>query len=676
MITAEKLDMPTHFEEIRWLLQASRTPRLRTHRQFAEKEIVLPRTGPKGGRRFKCEFQPYTGLWYDAIGSGLFNRFIATGPSQSGKTLNCFVEPIVYHLFERRENVIAFAPDDAICEQKWLIDILPIIQESQYARFLPKRGGGAQGGFDRLIKFANGTYIIWMIGGGGDKNKSAATARVAVGTEVNGMRTGAATSLESGPLEQIEARLRSHGPRAIMYMECTVDTEDGPIWTGLKSGTDSRIALKCPHCPEWVTPEREDFAGWETAQNELEAEQKGRFYCPQCGTGWSPLQRREANVAAKLVHRGQVIAQDGTISGSVPQTRTFSMRWSAVNNLFAEESQIGLEEWKAARKADRESAERERCQFVWTIPVADTSTVFEISETLVASRLTGLPRYMLPADTQSLVCKIDVHARWHYWAVMACGPEIDGRGRAYSVVHYGIQRTTFDEGSSFKEAIIAGLEAIKRELEETEWKTTAGDAWSVDLVDVDAGFEQDAVLEFVTKATSTETAWTMSKGEGDNYVHPKKETKDTKLGNHWYRSRQQKKKESNKKDWWLTIAETNWWMRQVHAGFMSDAFEDDGTRKPGSIALWGDDPKAHMERVDKTISRSSWASQLVAWKWQEKTTPKTGTTMAWVPQYGDGKDDHFFDVGYGLLVASSLVADIRKRAAQEDQAISLSEWFR
>jgi hypothetical protein len=53
-------------------------------REFAEAEIVIP-DGPYQGRRFRCSRQPYTKLWFDAVDSGRWNRFVATGPTQSGR---------------------------------------------------------------------------------------------------------------------------------------------------------------------------------------------------------------------------------------------------------------------------------------------------------------------------------------------------------------------------------------------------------------------------------------------------------------------------------------------------------------------------------------------------------------------------------------------------------------
>lgn len=94
---------PTHHDLSTFLAQARPRP-LRTMRTFAEEEIVIP-DGPYVGRRFRCSRQPYTGLWFDQVDSGRWNRCVATGPTQSGKTLSCFIIPLLYHLFEIQETV-------------------------------------------------------------------------------------------------------------------------------------------------------------------------------------------------------------------------------------------------------------------------------------------------------------------------------------------------------------------------------------------------------------------------------------------------------------------------------------------------------------------------------------------------------------------------------------------
>jgi len=116
--------------DLQWFLNRARPSRRRSLRQFAEQEIVVP-DGPYAGRRFRCSRQPYSGLWFDAVDSGRWSRCVATGPTQSGKTLSCFVIPLLYHLFEIGETVICGLPDMDMAGDKWREDILPAIDQSR-----------------------------------------------------------------------------------------------------------------------------------------------------------------------------------------------------------------------------------------------------------------------------------------------------------------------------------------------------------------------------------------------------------------------------------------------------------------------------------------------------------------------------------------------------------------
>src|SRR5690606_35925468 len=128
---------PTH-GELSWLLRQARPRPIRSMRQFAEQGGVIP-DGPFAGRHFRCSRPPYTGLWFDAVDSGRWTRCVATGPTQSGKTLSCFVIPLLYHLFEFGETVICGLPDLGMAADKWRVDILPAIEQSRYRDQLPRR---------------------------------------------------------------------------------------------------------------------------------------------------------------------------------------------------------------------------------------------------------------------------------------------------------------------------------------------------------------------------------------------------------------------------------------------------------------------------------------------------------------------------------------------------------
>jgi len=260
-------------------------------RRFAEEEVVIP-DDPFAGRRFRCSRQPYTGLWFDQVDSGEWGRCVATGPTQSGKTLTCFVIPLLYHLFEMDETVICGVPDMDMAADKWKLDILPVIERSKFKHLLPSTGGDSRGGrVVDAIRFNNGAVLKFMSGGGADKSRAGFTARVVVIAETDGMDKPGITSRESDKVTQLEARTRAYGSRRKVYMECTVSAERGRTWQEYSNGTKSNIVLPCPCCNAWVSPEREHLTGWQGAESQAAARKLAGFACPSCGSCWDDAQR-------------------------------------------------------------------------------------------------------------------------------------------------------------------------------------------------------------------------------------------------------------------------------------------------------------------------------------------------------------------------------------------------
>lgn len=426
--------------ELRWLVERARPRRLRSMRAFAEEEIVIP-GGPFCGRRFRCERQPYTKLWFDAVDSGLWSRCVATGPTQSGKTLSCFTIPLLYHLFEIGETVICGLPDMDMASDKWREDILPAIERSRYRNLLPSQGSGSRGGKVETIQFTNGATLKFMSGGGRDKSRAGFTSRVVVVTETDGLDESGTTSRESDKVTQLEARTRAYGNRKRIYLECTVSTERGRTWQEYIKSTHSRIVLLCPHCAQWVSPEREHLIGWQTADSMADARENAQFVCPSCQEPWSNAEREAANRSAKLLHENQTIDADGEISGEPPRVDTLGFRWSGVHNLFATPGDLAADEWRAIRAVDEENAEREMRQFVWCLPVA-SSTQDEISLEIadIIARGIGMPRGVVPATAQWLTAGIDLGKYLIHWIVVAWSEDATGQ-----VIDYGRIETACDD---------------------------------------------------------------------------------------------------------------------------------------------------------------------------------------------------------------------------------------
>jgi phage terminase large subunit GpA-like protein len=661
MIVAEQIK--TLLEDFRNSFRAARPRAIRPISQFAEEEIRLYK-GPAAGRFFKIDRQPFSRLWFDLIESGKFQRYAITGPVQSGKTLLASVIPVMYYLFEMQEDVIFGIPSMAMAKDKWEQDFRPFIKASRYASLMPKKGQGHKGGPFESITFENGVTFKFMSAKGDDAKRSGYTGRVLVMTEVDKYDEASESSDEGDPVSQMLARLKAHRAEdTIVFMEATPSTDEGRVWQEYINGSGSRIATPCPHCSHYVTLEREDLIGWQDATTEVEASIKAAFACPACGGLWSRDQRKEANRLAKLVHRGQEILPEGTIYGSLPETFTAGFRWNAANNVIKDAGDFATEEFRAKRSPNPETAEKVMLQFTWAKPwTGQLSTEqIDVTERMVASRLYCIPQGVLPKGTETLVVHIDVHKRNHYWTVLA------GRANSiFDVVDYGIMPTPYAGEKNPQEAILAGLRAVRKLLEDKDWVTVDGDAMVIDVHLVDAGYEIETGLLFTRESGKS---WYLIKGEGTpshtKYNQPKQSTKEIWLSDHWHFAMQPA-------GWWLIKGEADHWMRCVHNGLATAPFREDGTRNPGSIVLYGSDPTIHTRNVDRTIARSSFAAQLVAWKWEppdERTV-----TCEWVPQYSkDGRDDHFFDNMYNCLIADRLARALRVHAASKTPAKPVSQ---
>jgi phage terminase large subunit GpA-like protein len=488
--TAKALNHPTR-DDLAWFLRQARSRRLRSMREFAEQEIVIP-DGPFAGRRFRCARQPYTGLWFDAVDSGRWSRCVATGPTQSGKTLTCFVIPLLYHLFERGETVICGLPDMDMAADKWREDLQPAIEQSRFRDLLPRRGGGSRGGRVESLQFANGATLKFMSGGGSDKSRAGFTARVVVITETDGLDRPGGASRESDKVTQLEARTRAYGSRKRIYMECTVSTEEGRTWQEYHQGTQSRIVIRCPICQAWASPEREHLTGWQGAETQAAARSAGAFCCSSCGELWSADQRALANRDCRLVHQGQSIDAEGNIGGASPDTDTLGFRWSAVNNLFLTPGDLAADEWRASRSADEENAEREMRQFVWCLPtVAAKWEETSVKAHELASRIAPLARGIVPSTAERLTAAIDLGKYLCHWIVVAWSPRAVGH-----VVDYG-RLEVASEDLGVEQALLVALREFKALVQEG-WPrgTAAGNRLLSDQVWIDSGYMTPVVYAF------------------------------------------------------------------------------------------------------------------------------------------------------------------------------------
>jgi phage terminase large subunit GpA-like protein len=544
-------------DEIGWAFANCRAPRIRTMRRFAESEIIIP-DGQYQGLAFRCERQPYTGLFFDAVDSGRWPRICATGPTQSGKTLCAYIVPLLYHLFEIQETVVCGLPDMDMAADKWSVDILPAIERSRYRDQIPKRGGGSRGGRVESVRFQNGQTLKFMSSGGGDKQRAGFTSRVLVITETDGMDAAGATSREADKITQMEGRLRSQAKAfQRIYMECTVSTEKGRTWQEYLGGTQSRIVMPCQHCRSGVCPEREHLVGWQDADTIVAAGRQAAWHCPACGEVWSEQDRLASNLAAKLVHRGEEIDDDGTIHGDPVETLTLGFRWSAVNNMFIPAGDVGMDEWRAQRAVNQDNAEKEMRQFVYALPYLPPDVeLTPLTDKDIKRRVTRLPRGLAPAGTRFVTVGCDMGKHLAHYVVVAWTP-----GGAIHIVDYSPLGIESDKFGTEQGTLVALREL--RDVCLAGWTMEGSGAIIPAQVWIDARWfgNKDAVYQFCREERSERFRPTMgysaTQHRDRTYSSPTKHTNDVRcIGDNYHLSRL-----SDARLWLVHVNADHWKMR-------------------------------------------------------------------------------------------------------------------
>jgi phage terminase large subunit GpA-like protein len=623
-------------ESARRMIAQAKARRLRTMREFAEREIYLPEDNQ---RRYSCETQPYARLWFDAVDSGLFRDHYSTGPSQSGKTLTCTIVPTTYHLFEVVERVIYGLPDMDMAKDKWELDVQPVIEASRYREFLPTRGDGSKGGTPKLVRFGNGAPLRFMGAGGGDKQRAHYTARVLVATEINGYGQPGKTSTEGDKLEQMIARLRKYDRNRRIFGECTVTDKLGKVTVMIETGTDSRIALPCPGCGEYVTLGREHLVGWQEADSQIEAEEKGRWICPECGALWDDAERRAANRRGVLVHKGQTVDREGVVHGPMPPTRSLGFRWSAVNNLFAATSTLAGEEWLAARAEDLENTEKVRLQFVWATeyepPIVDMA---QLDPHTMERRKGRCTKGLIPADTLYTAIGIDAGQWYCHWVMLAW--------RAGGWAHM-VDRGVIQVPSKYmlpKLALTSALRDFRDTVIGHGWAMEGtGEVRSADLVWIDSGWEPDTVYAFCRESNSgrpSQWRYWPTKGWGSTekpgrkarvYTEPqarsggKAQTGPVSIGERYHVAK------AREKQVLIVHVDVDHWKAQIHGAFL--AFDEKlGTPKPGALELYDTKEKFGHQEFIRSVLAEKQVQEFVEGK---------GTVTRWVVVQ-QGKS-HFLD---------------------------------
>jgi phage terminase large subunit GpA-like protein len=601
-----------------------------TFRQFLERDVVIP-DGKYKGLRFRADRQPVINLWIDAIDSGQFTEFYFTAPSQFGKTLIAFVGPLLWHTCERAENYVLGVPFADMAANKWELDVLPVMESSPNLRKLkPTSGAGSAGGkIKDMVTLRNGVAIKLMSAGSQDTGKAGFTSRVLGVTEAARFSTAGESSVEADPLRQLRARQRSYEEHErCTYVEGTVTLETDLPWRIKPISTDSRILTPCPHCEDWIAPERDNLMGWEDAKSENEAGDKATWVCPSCGLSIDEASRKQSLLQAKLIHSGQSVDRKGRVTGPEPDTCRLFFRAAAFHNLFLSAASIARDEWRAKQipedSIERHSADRELCQFVHCLPYVEPMYADDLvlDKKSIGARRLELPQHLLPSDTKWLTVGVDIGEKRCWWLALATRSveQLSSTGSStackppacyYHIPAYGEIEVPSDR-MTLREAIANALAALHDLFQSGFAVDGSGVRRRPDQVWYDANHMPDAVLPFI-RAINDESfqrqdkfqPWIGSYGRGSTTLAKTRFTAPRKTGNEirdidpmrlWYLSRIAQFK-TFAAFWDSDVSK--WQVQQAMTRVPFPTADSDQT--PGSVTLFAGTPKIH-ERLTQHLT--------------------------------------------------------------------------
>lgn len=247
---------------------------------------------------------------------------------------------------------------------------------------------------------------------------------------------------------------------------------------------------------------------------------------------------------------------------------------------------------------------------------------------IVASRISGLPRYQIPSDTMALTAAIDLGKYRCHWVITAWR-----QGGTGFVVDYGEDAVLGTDKSMNTEAtesvLYQYLLDFRTKLSEKRFVDVSGYGRSIDFCMVDSGNFTQAAYQFCKDMNGI---FHPSKGYSP-YRHRDKSDAGVIVG---YNLHAKKLPAHNV---WLYELDTDYWKQFVHEGFLTPTFDDSGGFRRKSLSIFAPEGSRKHGYFAKHITAEELVSEFVEGK---------GSKQRWRPS---SQDNHWLDATYMAAAA-------------------------
>ncbi len=324
-----------------------------TYRAFSSTVRIYAGPAHLKGTPYRFGSDPSQAYLLEQFDSGNWNRFFVCAPPQfGGKTLVCIIIPLLRQAIGARVPVGYGLPTLQDLDKAWVEKLRPALKDSGYGAHLPTMGPGARGGRGHTLQLTDPEsgeaegYIIFMAGGA-----IGSTVGAVLVDEIDKFRTSSGVPLWAD-IEDLFNRANAYGSTAIRIGTGTIEDDQQSIILPLvfEQGSGTVPHPRCPHCKAWVRLSFDalviDFADEDTAAA------SARLACPACATLWTEDDRQASLRDCRFPHAGQLVADDGSITGAAPKTQTLGLWWSALESPHTTIGDIAREWYRAKLALD------------------------------------------------------------------------------------------------------------------------------------------------------------------------------------------------------------------------------------------------------------------------------------------------------------------------------------
>lgn len=250
------------------------------------------------------------------------------------------------------------------------------------------------------------------------------------------------------------------------------------------------------------------------------------------------------------------------------------------------------------------------CEYQNEPPDESLSETSGLTPRTVAQCCNGLDRGVIPGGAEFVTAGIDIHGRLFYYIVVAWKQGFIGHIMDYGTnpVYSPTSGKLTDEKNqpAVQVAIHNSLMVWRDWVMGDPYKSeTGGEARTVDLSCIDAGWMDDAIYKFVKsnvgKKYRAVKGFGSSQPQAKTYHSPSSASNTVQLGHNWYAKYQPQDRV------WLFHVHSDYWKQIVQNAFLTD------TGKPGSMSIFGDDPYKHRT-FGRHICSEEWTKEFMPGK--------------------------------------------------------------